>query len=254
VSHRDELAWMRYLTMWRGIGDVTAARVVDGLRERAGPDEAAEWLRGSWSRDERILEGLDLVAERSGDPARVVRACRDFLDPLMEARYSNWDSRSRDIDLLARLARGHRTVRGFLETYTMDPVSRTDARRLEEEDVVSLVTAHSAKGTEAPVVYLIRVEPNVYPHVRSLGDPDGEEEERRVLYVGMTRARDELIMTRSCCRGGRTVFWGAATAEHSPGGVAYFLHGLPEELVRREAGVRGDPDPGGETIVSWRDG
>jgi DNA helicase-2/ATP-dependent DNA helicase PcrA len=254
VSHRDELAWMRYLTMWRGIGDVTAARVVDGLRERSGPDEAAEWLRGSWSRDERILEGLDLVAERSGDPERVVRACRDFLDPLMEARYSNWDSRSRDIDLLARLARGHRTIRGFLETYTMDPVSRTDARRLEEEDVVSLVTAHSAKGTEAPVVYLIRVEPNVYPHVRSLGDPDGEEEERRVLYVGMTRARDELIMTRSCCLGGRTVFWGAATAEHSRGGVAYFLHGLPDELVRREAGVRGDPDPGGETIVSWRDG
>jgi DNA helicase-2/ATP-dependent DNA helicase PcrA len=253
VSHLDELAWVRYLTMWRGIGDVTAARVVDGLREHPDGAKAAEWLRGTWDRQQRILEGLELVAENASSPERVVRSCRDFLEPLMESRYSNWTSRSRDIDLLARLARGHRSLRAFLETYTMDPVSRTDARRLEEEDVVTLVTAHSAKGTEAPVVYLIRVEPNVYPHVRSLGSRDSEEEERRVLYVGMTRARDELILTRSCCRGGRTVFWGGATAAHSPGGTAYFLHDLPPELVRHEAGVREGPGGDAETITSWRD-
>jgi len=253
VSHLDELAWMRYLTMWRGIGDVTAARVVDGLRACGDGEEAEEWLRESWDRQQRILEGLELVAESADSPERVVLRCRDFLEPMMEVRYPNWDSRSRDIDLLARLARGHRSVRGFLETYTMDPVSRTDARRLEEDDVVTLITAHSAKGTESPVVYLIRVEPNVYPHVRSLGSADDEEEERRVLYVGMTRARDELILTRSCCWGGRTVFWGGATAAHSSGGTAYFLHGLPEGLVKREAGFRKGTDPGGETIRSFRE-
>ena len=253
VSHRDELAWMRYLTMWKGIGDVTAARFVDGLRQQGDAAGAASWMRREWDREPRVLEGLELVAESAGSPERAVRRCRDFLDPLMESRYSNWASRSRDIDLLARLARGHRSILAFLETYTMDPVSRTDARRLEEEDVVTLVTAHSAKGTEAPVVYLIRVEPNVYPHVRSLGSRDDEEEERRVLYVGMTRARDELILTRSCSWGGRTVFWGGATAAHSSGGTAYFLHGLPMELVRREAGVRKGPGGDGETITSWRE-
>lgn len=252
VSHRDELAWVRYLTLWRGIGDVTAARVVEGLRERESGEEAAEWLRSSWKSDPRVLKGLDLVAENSDVPAEVVRAAGEFLAPVLEKKYPNWNARRSDLELLARLAQRHRSLTSFLETYALDPVSRTDARRLEDEDAVTLITAHSAKGTESPVCYLIRVEPNMYPHVRSLGSFDEEEEERRVLYVGMTRARDELILTRSCAWGSKTVFWGGATAAHSAGGTAYLLHGIPDGIVKREVGVLQEADSGDETITPWR--
>ena len=60
----------------------------------------------------------------------------------------------------------------------------------QEEDMLKLVTVHSAKGTEVQVVYIIQAQPGIYPHARSLGNLQDEEEERRILYVAMTRARD----------------------------------------------------------------
>ena len=79
--------------------------------------------------------------------------------------------------------------------------------------------------------YLIRVEPGFYPHTRSLGNRDEEEEERRILYVAMTRARDELIVTRSNSFGADLVFRSGATAMHSEGGEAYFLQDIPGNLA-----------------------
>jgi DNA helicase-2/ATP-dependent DNA helicase PcrA len=103
------------------------------------------------------------------------------------------------------------------------------------------------------VCYLIRVEPKMYPHVRSLGKRDEEEEERRVLYVAMTRAKDELIITRSCCCNGSTVFYGGAVGSHSEGGSAYLLERLPDDLASME--TQGF-DPGAfadyEVIQPWR--
>ena len=80
--------------------------------------------------------------------------------------------------------------------------------------------------------YLIRVEPGMYPHIRSLGKKDEEEEERRILYVAMTRARDELLITRSNSRGADLTFHGGANAQHSPGGEPYLLQGVPKEIGR----------------------
>lgn len=90
---------------------------------------------------------------------------------------------------------------------------------------MTLITAHSAKGTESKIVYVVRAEPGMYPHVRSIGNADSEEEERRVLYVALTRAEDELIITRSC---------GAfeATAFSRTSDTPYLLDEIPAELVQ----------------------
>jgi superfamily I DNA/RNA helicase len=138
-----------------------------------------------------------------------------------------------------------------LETYTRDPVSESVARREEEEDVVTLITVHSAKGTEAPVCYVLQVQQGNYPHVRSLGDEHQEEEERRVLYVAMTRAEDELILTRTLQQRGAMVPHGGRTAMHSQNGQACFLDLMPNELMEQEVP---NPTPGfdDEAIVPFR--
>lgn len=130
--------------------------------------------------------------------------------------------RKKDFDLLVRLAERYRSLMRFIETYTLDPITSTVASRLENQDVVTLITVHSAKGTEAPVCYVIRVEPGMYPHIRSLGAEDDEEEERRILYVAMTRAKNELILTRS---------EGPGSYSYGDAAEAYFLSDVPDKLV-----------------------
>jgi ATP-dependent exoDNAse (exonuclease V) beta subunit len=78
----------------------------------------------------------------------------------------------------------------------LDPVSTADLRRSENDDVVTITTIHSAKGMEKPVCYVINVSPGSYPILHSINKTDEVEEERRVLYVALTRAQDELFLTR----------------------------------------------------------
>lgn len=197
ANHHDELAWGRYLTLWSRIGDATAARIISGMREHNSMDEAFSYLAGKLKGRPEIVSGPRDVADCWGDPPAAMMAASNFLIPLMEKRYENWRTRRRDFDLLIRLAGEHKSLKAFLEVYTLDPISVSSAQRLGEDDVVTLSTVHSAKGTEARVCYLIRVEPGMYPHMRSLGSPEQMEEERRILYVAITRAKDELIITRT---------------------------------------------------------
>ncbi|MGH3376142.1 MAG: 3'-5' exonuclease, partial [Actinoallomurus sp.] len=104
------------------------------------------------------------------------------------------------------------------------------------DGVVTLMTLHTAKGLEFPVVFLTGMEDGVFPHLRSLGDPKQLEEERRLAYVGITRARQRLYVSRATMRSS----WGAPS--YNP--ASRFLTEIPETLVewqRSEAESRGTP-------------
>jgi len=231
ASHQDELAWIRYLTLWPKLGDVSASRIIERMKKAPLFNQAIEILRSEKRIVPEILAGPHRVIEKWANPHDAIRAGIDVLEPLLKTKYSKWDTRRKDFDLLASLAKRHKSLLSFIETYTMDPISTSEASRLEGDDAVVLITVHSAKGTESKTCYLIKVEPGMYPHVRSLGNFDEEEEERRVLYVAMTRAQDELIITRNLSQGGRYNFHGGYRAEHSRDGSPYFLEKLPDNLL-----------------------
>ncbi len=234
ASQRDELAWARYLTLWPKIGDKTAERLIAGMSVLPRLEDVLAHLRSALPKRLDIVRGPEIVRKHWEEPPMAIAESAKFISPLMEEYYERWEARRKDFDLLVRIAERHKSLPEFLETYTLDPISTTTALHLDVEDKVALITVHSAKGTEAKVCYLIRVEPGQYPHVRSLGDRDEEEEDRRVLYVAMTRAKDELIITRSNSYASMPVFWGGAMAAHSYGGTAYFLQDLPDSLVEKE--------------------
>lgn len=231
ASHQDEIAWIRYLTLWPKIGDLTALRIIEGMKKTPLFNEAIEVLRNNKKVIPEILAGPHKVIEKWATPHEAIRAGIEVLEPILKTKYTKWDMRRKDFDLLSRLAKRHKDLLSFIETYTMDPISTSEASRLENDDAVVLITVHSAKGTEAKTCYLIKVEPGMYPHVRSLGKLDDEEEERRVLYVAMTRAQDELIITRNLSQQGRYNFPGGFRAEHSRDGSPYFLERVPQELL-----------------------
>jgi DNA helicase-2/ATP-dependent DNA helicase PcrA len=112
----------------------------------------------------------------------------------------------------------------FLERVAL--VADTDQLPDQEPDaagVVTLMTLHTAKGLEFPVVFLTGLEDGVFPHARALGDQTELEEERRLAYVGVTRARSRLYISRAVVRSA----WGAPS--HNPG--SRFLDELPVDLV-----------------------
>lgn len=109
----------------------------------------------------------------------------------------------------------------FLERVAL--VADTDSIPESDDGVVTLMTLHTAKGLEFPVVFLTGLEDGVFPHARSLGDQPELEEERRLAYVGLTRARERLYISRAVVRSA----WGAPS--HNP--ASRFLDELPIDLV-----------------------
>ncbi len=256
ASMMDEIAWMRYLTIWPGIGDRTAALMIDGIREKRGENPAVifSWLRSSLKRSSNLVDGLEAVASHWNDPPEAMQRACSCLEEVLETRYAGWEGRKRDLELLVRLCSRHRTLGGFLETYALDPMTSSIVERLENDDCVTLITAHSAKGTEARVCYLLKAEPGQYPHFRSLGDEDAEEEERRVLYVAMTRAMDELILTRSLRRIRFPWSLGLGDGPQAFPGSGYFLRDIPPGLVKHDLdGSLGSGEGDDQIIISWRD-
>ncbi|MBI4743834.1 MAG: DNA helicase PcrA [Actinobacteria bacterium] len=115
----------------------------------------------------------------------------------------------------------------------------------EASDAVTLMTFHNAKGLEFPVVFMVGMEDGVFPHIRSLGNPIELEEERRLCYVGITRARERLYLTHSWSRD----LYG--NTNYNP--VSRFLKEIPEELVNPVdlAGIADDKDDSKEENASF---
>ncbi|MDO9556288.1 MAG: UvrD-helicase domain-containing protein [Coriobacteriia bacterium] len=144
-----------------------------------------------------------------------------------------------------------RTLEAFLEWIAL----RTDLDQLAEEDrSVTLMTLHTAKGLEYPVVFLVGMEDTIFPHANSMFDPQGLEEERRLCYVGITRARERLYLTHA---NSRSLF---GQSQYNP--PSRFIDEVPDECIRTEgvgsagfgaaAPGRGRGDRGGS--MRWSNG
>jgi len=257
VNEADEVSLDRILNVpKRGIGDVAVAAVrafaaghgltfwealrrsgdVPALATRSQTSIAAfvamiEELQSMVAAGERPDVVLESVLERSGylkmleesdDPqdetrqenlGELVAVAREFADDPVAGPSAD----PADVDA-GIVAPG---LADFLERVSL--VADSDQIPDDGDGVVTLMTLHTAKGLEFPVVFLTGLEDGVFPHSRSLGDQPELEEERRLAYVGLTRARERLYISRAVVRSA----WGAPS--HNPG--SRFLDELPVDLV-----------------------
>src|SRR5262249_1100362 len=122
---------------------------------------------------------------------------RQWYQPHLEQRYADAVVRAGDLDQLQRIAAGYTTRAGFLTDLTLDPPSATShqpGKPLLDDDYLILSTIHSAKGREWKAVFVLNVVDGCIPSDMSTGNSEDIEEERRLLYVAMTRAKDRLAL------------------------------------------------------------
>jgi DNA helicase-2/ATP-dependent DNA helicase PcrA len=194
---RDRVAGFRVAQLLPGIGPAAAARLLDrmdggdvigALGQFKPPAAAVE----HWPEFEQTI-GL-LRRNVTGWPAEVEQVCR-WYTPHLERIHDDWSIRQADLTQLAQIAAGYPSRERFLTELTLDPPNATSDESgvpLLDEDYLILSTIHSAKGQEWTSVYLLNTVDGCLPSDLSTGSTPEIEEERRLLYVAMTRAKDQL--------------------------------------------------------------
>ena len=244
VNPSDEVSIKRVINVpKRGVGDTTVGRLdawarahgvpfIEALRRADDAGVTGRAVRGI----ESFVSLLDeLTAMVADGPAPLLEAAMERSGYVAELRAEHSveaDGRIENLAELVGVAHEFESVDEFLEQVSL--VADTDqlpddATSLDDSNVL-LMTLHAAKGLEFPVVFLLGMEDGVFPHLRSLGEPDQLEEERRLAYVGITRARDRLYLTHAWCR---TLY---GSTQYNP--PSRFLEEIPERLVTSVEGNR----------------
>ncbi len=243
----DEVSARRMVNVpRRGIGDASVDRLVawarandasfaDALDNAAAAGVSGKALKGVASLRE-LFGSLREMNERGLGPGALVAAVAERTGYRAELEAEETLEALNRIENIAELegaASDYDELDEFLESVAL--VADVDELEAGSERV-SLMTLHTAKGLEFPAVFLVGMEDGVFPHLRALDDPLRLEEERRLAYVGITRAKRHLYVTHAWSR----TLWG--TTSHAI--PSRFLSELPEELVRDVRGSStGRPDP-----------
>ena len=225
----------------RGIGDTTLAKISEFARSNdIGLGEAfdiAEEIPGLTKKAlGGVLEAARLfnrikLADADMTVAEIVEMTWDitgYMDELAAERSFEALSRQENLKEFAGVAREYDesaeepSLTNFLEGIAL--ITDTDEQEGEEAGV-TFMTMHNAKGLEYPIVFIVGMEDGVFPHIRSLGDPDQLEEERRLCYVGITRARERLYLLNAWSRS----LWGGLN--YNP--ASRFLTEIPNELIHQ---------------------
>ena len=262
VNPRDDVAFRRAIAApARGVGKTTLEHL-DAAARRAGEGllaACADVPAEIGAKPRRALEDLGALIARLGErrtalplPALIdeVLAASGYRDALKAERTAEADTRLENLEELVAaseefvVARELEGVPADLPAF-LDSVSLVaDTDELDPETAgVTLMTLHSAKGLEFPVVFLTGLEEGVFPHSRSMSEPEELEEERRLCYVGLTRARQRLLLSYALHRRiqGYGVGGALALPPGDPGGG-----GHPAQRPRERAAHAGGAGGGGQ--------
>lgn len=199
---RDEVSWYRLLRLLPGVGDATARAAVELLAQHdwapmaIGAVRAPSRAKPGLQAMAALLDGMRRVNVQA--PAEAIRLARQLYDPILKATYDDAPPRLADLDQLEVIAAGYPDRATFLAALALEPPSNTQDLAIgggDDNDALILSTAHSAKGKEFDVVFVIWAADGIFPMARTADKEDEVDEERRLLYVAMTRARDQLYVT-----------------------------------------------------------
>ena len=243
VNKNDVIAWSRILGLVKNIGKVKSNRIIDWiLSEGKTIIDIRKWP-GFKPADEglvklgELLESIDSV---SSNPYDAVKITLDYYYPTLRDTYDDYPRRQTELDQLLFMAERHRSLRSFIDDLILDPPSNQTeiTGRTIEGKPLTLSTIHSAKGLEWPIVFIIWLADGKFPPAQAYSSPDSMEEERRLLYVAATRAKDHLIMCYPGMTGQSYGNFYSNNYERVRGGTSCLITGIPDSVIDRKTSSR----------------
>jgi DNA helicase-2/ATP-dependent DNA helicase PcrA len=237
INPTDEVAFKRMVRLLPGIAAKTAERLWEQLNGISDDDRKnfGAWLvhgkvapksQKSW---EQLGHTLDEIAPnwQPVAPATMIHSILEATyDDYLQSKYANYEQRRDDLLTLENFARTFQDPVEFLSQLSLMATGSSETIAAEEDDSekVTLSTVHQAKGLEWRAVFIIWMTDGMFPSGRSLESVEAVEEERRLFYVALTRAKDELYLTYPCC-------WPTGSLEQQIQRPSRFLKEVPSELL-----------------------
>jgi len=239
ANPRDEVAFKRMVKLLPGIGNRSAENLwnawdrslnergeITSWGERLLPMNVSAKSRKTW---EQLAHTIDEIAPagQPNPPSEMITSIVEAIyDDYAKVNFTNYELRREDLNQLAAFARQFKDVNEFLSQLAL--ISNVDAEaapiQMADKEAVNLSTVHQAKGLEFNTVFIIWLTDGMFPSSRSLDTRDALEEERRLFYVAITRAKDELYLTYPHMR----LSGGYGDVFQRP---SRFLREIPNELV-----------------------
>jgi DNA helicase-2/ATP-dependent DNA helicase PcrA len=228
---KDVVSWNRILLLLPGVGPRTAQRVIDEIVEGrlglfADGVERAHTV-GNKAVGDLFSTLFELAQERLPVPEKVDRLV-DYYRPIMKGKYDDYTKRLKDVEMFGEIAGRYRSLASFLSDMALEPPTESviGMEPGKEEEKLVLSTIHSAKGLEWNSVFIIWALDGRFPSIYAAESLDAMEEERRLMYVATTRAKDRLTIT-----------YPTNIYDRESGSVlsklSRFVDGIPEDIAER---------------------
>jgi len=231
----DLISWGRILRLVQGIGQAKSEAIIRWMKEEGvSPGNVGSWPgMGQASKGLRPLSDLlSVLSSKSISPKEAMEKALEYYRPILTDTYDDYPRRERELEQLVIMASRYRNLRSFIDDLVLEPPSSAaDMDPGHRGEVLTLSTVHSAKGLEWSVVFIIWVMEGRFPSSQAYSDPSALEEERRLMYVAATRAKDELVLSYPGQESLASWHW---AWRESNGGLSCFLRDLPREVVRHE--------------------
>ena len=232
ITNRDDsVSWGRILRLIKNIGQGRSQAIVSWMREnRAAPSRVREWP-GAGKADDGLKALGDLLVELTAKdlkPERAIELAIGYYEPILREKFDDFPRRQKDLEQLLPMANRYQKLRSFLDDLALEPPSSlADMNPDQRGECLTLSTVHSAKGLEWSVVFILWASEGYFPSARASQSENGLEEERRLMYVAATRAKDHLIL---CYPGQETGFGWYSGTNASSRGLSSFIQALPQGL------------------------
>lgn len=197
ANKSDRIGWARILKTIPHIGDKTAKVLASGFVEADPSSDLAIIVpeRKKYTDAARnLVNMLTQISHSDGSLPEKIDQVNRFLTPYLQSSYDNYPKRLRELDQLAQMSAPYKSLTEFLNDVALEPPDPEIDEDIDSQQRLVLSTIHSAKGLEWGTVIIIWAAEGRIPSPMSLGDPDDLEEERRLLYVAVTRAKERLVI------------------------------------------------------------
>ncbi len=200
VNPKDVISWYRVLLLHEGVGPKTAQRILDELATaritiKAEPDNQPGFKHHKLGPLFYLLYDLQ---KKKYLPSEMVQKVYEYYWELFKANYDDWNKRKKDLEIFQNIVENYTSIDSLLSDMAIEPIieSVLDVEATDkEEEYVTLSTIHSAKGLEWHSVFIIHAVEGYFPSARSVENLDSLEEERRLMYVASTRAKNNLYVS-----------------------------------------------------------